>query len=56
MLIERIETRRDQIADARLVASPAAALEYGEALFRVERYALTANNVTYAVIGEQFGY
>lgn len=28
----------------------------GEALFRVERFALTANNVTYAVHGDDFGY
>lgn len=28
----------------------------GEALFRVESFALTANNVTYAVAGDQIGY
>ncbi|WP_164156576.1 DUF2855 family protein [Sandarakinorhabdus rubra] len=28
----------------------------GQARFRVERFALTANNVTYAVHGEDFGY
>ncbi len=28
----------------------------GEALLRLDRFALTSNNVTYAAIGEQFGY
>lgn len=28
----------------------------GQALLRLDRFALTANNVTYAAIGEQFGY
>ena len=28
----------------------------GQALLRLTRFALTSNNVTYAAIGEQFGY
>jgi NADPH:quinone reductase-like Zn-dependent oxidoreductase len=31
-------------------------LEIGQALLRIDRFALTANNVTYAALGEQFGY
>ncbi len=31
-------------------------LSEGQALLRLDRFALTSNNVTYAAIGEQFGY
>ena len=32
------------------------AIRDGQALLRLTRFALTSNNVTYAAIGEQFGY
>lgn len=35
---------------------PDAPLEPGQIMVRVERFALTANNVTYATVGEQVGY
>lgn len=35
---------------------PAPSLDEGQALFAVERVALTANNVTYAAMGERMGY
>ena len=31
-------------------------LQEGQILLEVEKYALTANNITYAVIGNEFGY
>ncbi len=31
-------------------------LEAGEVLFKIDKYAFTSNNITYAVIGHQFGY
>ncbi|NBU28929.1 MAG: DUF2855 family protein, partial [Caulobacteraceae bacterium] len=31
-------------------------LDEGDALLAVERFALTANNVTYGAMGESFGY
>jgi hypothetical protein len=43
------ETTADQ-------AALPAALAPGEALFRIDRVALTANNVTYAAAGNSFGY
>ena len=33
-----------------------AALAEGEALFEIERFALTANNITYGAVGDQIGY
>ena len=47
---------RDDLADTTLVGGPAPGLSDGEALLRVERVGLTANNVTYAVLGEAMRY
>lgn len=40
----------------RVDESPAPTIEAGEVLFRIDRFALTANNITYAVAGESLGY
>lgn len=40
----------------RFVESPAPELAPGQVLFRVDRFALTANNVSYAVAGDMLGY
>ncbi|MEP6786541.1 MAG: DUF2855 family protein [Sphingomonadales bacterium] len=55
-MIQKISVPKSAIADARVdeVASPA--LRPGQALLAVEQFAITANNVTYAAIGEAFGY
>lgn len=50
-----IEMRRDDFTDAKAVARDFAPAE-GEALLHVESFAMTANNVTYAVTGERIGY
>jgi hypothetical protein len=47
---------RTDLADTRLITAPVPDLAAGEALLRVERVGLTANNVTYAVLGEAFRY
>ncbi len=51
-----IRVQRANLSDARAVRSPAPTIGPGEALLKLDRYALTANNVTYAVFGEPFGY
>ncbi len=40
----------------RFVDSPVPDLASGQVLFRVDRFALTANNITYAVAGDMLGY
>jgi hypothetical protein len=40
----------------RLVSGPLPELEPGRVLLRVDRFALTANNITYAVAGDMLGY
>ena len=47
---------RSDLADTRRIHTPVPDLAAGEALLRVEKVGLTANNVTYAVLGETFRY
>jgi hypothetical protein len=48
--------KRDQLRECRVAESEAPAVGLGEALLRVDRFGLTANNVTYAVMGEAMSY
>lgn len=51
-----LEVRRDDLATTRLVDEPVPDIEPGQALLRIERFGLTANNVTYGVAGDTLGY
>ena len=55
-MTQTITTARAAIADARVEDVPGPSLAPGQALLEVEQFAITANNVTYAAIGEAFGY
>lgn len=44
------------IAQTRLAETDLGALAEGRILLRIEKFALTANNITYAVVGEQMAY
>jgi hypothetical protein len=48
--------RKDNLADTRIETREAPPLKDGEILVKVDRFALTANNVTYGVVGERIGY
>ncbi|QJW83532.1 DUF2855 family protein [Ramlibacter terrae] len=48
--------RKDRPGEARLAAADDAALDAGQVRVRVERFALTANNVTYAAFGDAMQY
>jgi hypothetical protein len=49
--------RRDDWRQCRVtVAALPAALQQGQVLLRVDRFALTANNITYALTGDMLGY
>jgi uncharacterized protein DUF2855 len=56
--VPELRVRRDDLASCELVEgeSPREDLDEGEAQLLVERFALSANNVTYAALGEQLGY
>ncbi len=51
-----MQVARTDLRSARLVEGEVAAPAPGEALFAVERFALSGNNVTYAHLGDQLGY
>jgi uncharacterized protein DUF2855 len=48
--------KRDDLRQCRIAESAPPELEPGQALLRVERFGMTANNVTYAVMGEAMSY
>ena len=48
--------KRDDLRECRIAESEAPALEPGQALLRVDSFGLTANNITYAVMGEAMSY
>lgn len=51
-----LEVQRQDLGEARISEAPLAPPGPGEVQVKVERFALTANNITYGLIGEQLGY
>jgi hypothetical protein len=51
-----LEVRRDNLGSTRLVDEAVVAAQAGEVVLRVDAFALTANNITYAVAGDMLGY
>ena len=48
--------KRDDLRECRIAESEPPEVEPGQALLRVDTFGLTANNVTYAVMGEAMSY
>src|SRR3954469_14620437 len=48
--------KRDDLRQTRITEAEVPALEDGQALLDVDRFGLTANNVTYAVFGDAMSY
>jgi len=48
--------RKDRLADTQLHTAPDAALAPGQVRMHVDRFALTANNITYAAFGDAMHY
>ena len=51
-----LEVRRDRLADTRFVTETLPDPGAGEALLKIDAFALTANNITYGVAGDTIGY
>jgi NADPH:quinone reductase-like Zn-dependent oxidoreductase len=51
-----LEVKRSDWKETRFVEAPVPALAPGQVLFRVDRFALTSNNVSYALSGDLLGY
>jgi hypothetical protein len=56
MIIEQVEVQRSAFQDTRVTQHPAPELAEGEVLAKIDRFALTANNVSYALSGDMIGY
>lgn len=56
MQFEQFEVRRDNLGETRVVSGELPSLDDGEILTRIDRFALTANNITYGIVGEKLGY
>lgn len=54
--MQDVLVRRGALGETRLVSSPPPQLADGEALFRVDLFSLTANNVTYGAFGDFLKY
>ena len=53
---QQFEVQKNDLARTRVSSKEMAPLEDGEVLMGVDRFALTANNITYGVVGEKIGY
>ncbi|MCI5046150.1 MAG: DUF2855 family protein [Aquisalinus sp.] len=54
--ITRLEVNKADINQTRWADASLPALQEGDVKLKVDHFAFTANNITYGVIGEQFGY
>ncbi|UAB77346.1 DUF2855 family protein [Erythrobacter sp. SCSIO 43205] len=52
----QVHVRKNQLSEATLVEVPSDELADGAVRLKVESFSVTANNVTYAVVGDGFGY
>ncbi len=53
---ETVQFVRNDLTRSRIVPQPASKLGEGEVRLKIESFSVTANNVTYAVVGDAFGY
>ena len=54
--MKQFEVRRDDLSVFRVTEQAIPGIEDGEILAEIERFALTANNISYAVVGDKLGY
>ena len=54
--LAQVHVRKDDLAKATLAEAEVGALAPGAVRFAVESFSVTANNISYAVVGDGFGY
>lgn len=54
--VQELWVRRDDLRSTRLVEREAPALQDGEIRVAIDKFGLTANNITYALTGDMIGY
>lgn len=56
MTLAQVHVRKEKLGEATLVEAPSGELADGSVRLKVESFSVTANNITYAVVGDGFGY
>ncbi len=56
MSLSQVHVRKDELTNAAVVDADAGGLADGAVRLQVESFSVTANNITYAVVGDGFGY
>ena len=56
MTLAQVHVRKKKLNEAALVEAPSGELADGSIRLKVESFSVTANNITYAVVGDGFGY
>ncbi len=56
MTLAQVHVRKDELANAQLVEGDSGPLADGAVRLEIESFSVTANNITYAVVGDGFGY
>ncbi len=56
MSLQQVHVRKDELSNATLVEAGMAPLAEGAVRLKVESFSVTANNITYAVVGDGFKY
>ena len=51
-----LEVQRNQLSETRIIELPEPSMSAGEAVIKVDQFAITANNITYGVAGDIIGY
>jgi hypothetical protein len=54
--MSEFQIRKDNLAVSRVVATNAPVAQGNEVILKVDKFAFTANNLTYGVMGDQIGY
>lgn len=54
--MQEFQTNKEDITQSRLIQAPINTVNDGEVLVKVDRFAFTANNITYAAMGDQLQY
>ena len=54
--ITQVQVKKDNLSETRVTTHDTGPLGDGDVLTKVDRFSITANNVTYGVVGERIGY
>ena len=54
--MQEFQTNKEDITQSRLIQAPISTVGNSEVLVKVDRFAFTANNITYAAMGDQLQY